>query len=150
MSNLQKAFIEIRDIPYGIPLSYGTEDRCCTGKHKKFFEILKKDGYDVRWRVCVFKWSNLSLPENLLIIPHDDSSTHAYLEVMINGDWKKVDATWDKPLKNILPVNEWDGVSNTKIAVPVISTYSPEKSLSIMENGSREIVEAGLKINGKF
>ena len=150
MNNLQKVFIEIRDIPYGIPLAYGTEDRCCAGKHKKFLEILKKDGYDVRWRVCTFKWSTMSLPENLLTVPHDDNSTHVYLEVMVGGEWKKVDATWDKPLENILPVNEWDGLSDTKIAVPVISTYSPEESFSIMEGESKEIVEADLEVNGSF
>lgn len=150
MNHLQKVFIEIRDIPYSIPLSYGAEDRCCTGKHKKLFEILKKDGHDVRWRVCTFKWSDMSLPENLMAIPHDDNSTHAYLEIMIDGDWKKVDATWDKQLKNILPVNGWDGMSDTKIAVPVISTHSPEESLSIMKNENKEILEADLKINGSF
>jgi hypothetical protein len=150
MNNLQKVFIEIRDIPYSIPLAYGAEDRCCAGKHKKFFEILKKDGYDVRWRVCSFKWSAMSLPKNLLIIPHDDNSTHAYLEIVVDGEWKKVDATWDKFLKRILSINEWDGISDTKIAVPVILTYSPEESLSIMEDEGREIVEADLKVNGSF
>ncbi|MDD4409070.1 MAG: hypothetical protein PHW52_00260 [Candidatus Pacebacteria bacterium] len=150
MNNLQKIFIEIRDIPYSIPLAYEAEDRCCTGKHKKFFEILKKDNYEVRWKVCTFKWSSMSLPENLLTIPHDDNSTHAYLEVLINEEWKKVDATWDKFLEKILPINEWDGVSDTRIAIPVISTYSPEESLLIMESESRKIVEADLEVNGSF
>jgi len=150
-NNLQKAFLEIRDIPYNIPLSYGAEDRCCTGKHKKLLEILKNDGYDVRWRVCTFKWSDMFLPEKVLEISHDDKSTHAYLEVSIGEEWKKVDATWDKPLTSIFPVNEWDGVSDTAIAVPYITIYSPDEDTStIMSNETREVIESDLKINGKF
>lgn len=150
MNNIKKAFIEIRDIPYSIPLFYGAEDKCCTGKHKKLFEILKKEGFDVRWRVCTFKWSDMQLPEKVSINQHDDNSTHAYLEVMIDGDWKKVDATWDKSLSTILPVNEWDSFSDTQIAVSVISIFSPEESLSIINNENKQVVEADLEINGKF
>ncbi len=150
MNNLQNFFKEIRDIPYSIPLSYGAEDRCCTGKHKKLLEALKENGYEVRWRVCTFKWSDLPIPQDVSVVPHDDNSTHVYLEVMIEGAWKKVDVTWDKGISSALPVNEWDGVSDTPIAVPVISVHSPEESLVIVEAESKEVVEADLRVNGKF
>ncbi|MBI2048902.1 MAG: hypothetical protein HY434_01875 [Candidatus Liptonbacteria bacterium] len=150
MNDLQKAFIEARDIPYSIPLSYGAEDRCCSGKHKKLLEVFKNNGYEARWRVCTFKWGDMRLPANVAAVPHDDNSTHAYLEVKIGGEWKKVDATWDKPLACVLPVNDWNGSSDTAIAVPVISTYSPEESASMMDNENRKTIEADLGVNGKF
>lgn len=150
MIDLQKTFQEIRDIPFHIPLSYTDEDRCCSGKHKKFLEILTENVYDARWRVCTFKWSTLHLPESVLAVPHSDDTTHAYLEITINSKWKKVDATWDMPLRKIFPVNEWDGVSDTTIAVPCISLYSPEESASIMANETQEMIENDLNINWKF
>ena len=149
-NNLHKLFIDIRDIPYSIPLSYGAEDRCCAGKHKKLLEALKNAGHDARWRVCTFKWSSMHLPENLLAVSHDNNSTHAYLEVKIGGEWKKVDATWDKSLASILPVNDWNEISDTTIAVSSITTYSPEESALIMSDETKESVEGDLKINGKF
>ena len=52
-------FNSVRDIPYRIPLDPEEEDRCCSGKHEKLFNLLKKEGFKVRYRVCVFLWSSL-------------------------------------------------------------------------------------------
>jgi len=52
--DLISTFESIRDIPYRIPLKWGEEDNCCSGKHEKLFNLLKKNGYEVRYRVCVF------------------------------------------------------------------------------------------------
>ena len=148
--NLAHVFNQIRDIPYRIPLSPSEEDCSCTGKNKKLLQYLIKENYQVRWRVCTFKWSSLGLPQNVLEVSHDDNSTHAYLEIQINEVWKKVDATWDNGLARILPVNQWEDSFDAPIAVPVISTFSGEESKVIMESENREVVEADLKINGNF
>jgi hypothetical protein len=148
--HIVETFRKIRDIPYSIPLSYGAEDRCCSGKHKQLLAMLEKEGYQLRWRICTFKWSNMKLPEELVAIPHQDDSSHAYLEIKIGEEWKKIDATWDKPLGRILPVNEWDRVSNTPIAVPFITTYSPEESLALITNETKEMIETDLANNGAF
>jgi hypothetical protein len=145
-----QVFNEIRDIPYRIPLSSSEEDFSCTGKNEKLLQYLVKENYQVRWRVCTFKWSSLGLPQNVLEVSHDDNSTHAYLEVKIDQTWKKVDATWDKGLAGILPVNQWDDSADEEIAVPVVSTFSAEESKVIMESENREVVEDDIKINGNF
>jgi len=107
--DLISTFKSIRDIPYKIPLKWGEEDNCCSGKHEKLLNLLKKMGYGARYRVCVFLWSGLNLPPKLEKIPHEDDCTHSYLEIKIGDEWKVLDATWDIGLKGIFHVNEWDG-----------------------------------------
>ena len=149
-NELISIFNSVRDIPYRIPLEYGEEDNCCSGKHAKLFKILTKKGYKVRYRVCVFLWSSLNLPQEVANVSHDDDSTHTYLEIYIKGEWKVLDATWDKALRNLFYINEWDGESSTKIAVKPIKIFTPEKSLKIVKSQNREVIEKDLEINREF
>jgi len=148
--DLIPTFESIRDIPYRIPLKWGEEDDCCSGKHKKLFNLLKKKGCEVRYRVCVFLWSSLNLPPELKTIPHDDDCTHTYLEIKIDENWKVLDATWDSRLKNIFHINRWDGKSNTEIALRPTKRFTPQKSLEIVHNQNEEIIKKDLNINGDF
>lgn len=149
--NIIEEFNKVRDIPYRIPLSLEEPDECCTGKADILFKELKKGGYNVRYRLCTFRWSSLALPKELQILPHEDDSSHTYLEIEINGEWKIVDATWDRGLKNLFIVNEWDGKSDTDIAVPCIECLSPEKSLEYIKNISAPgAIIADLKVNREF
>lgn len=143
-------FEQIRDIPYRIPLGLNEIDDCCSGKHLSLSIELQKLGYKCKYKVCAFKWSDLKLPEELLATPHEDTSTHVYLEVEIDNVWKVVDATWDSHLSKILPVNTWDGESDTKIAVPALETFSDEKSRFIMDSENQSSIESDLKTNGEF
>ena len=148
--NRLQVFHEVRDIPYRIPLRATEIDDCCTGKHKRLKALLERAGLTVRWRVCTFRWSDISLPSEISNIPHADDSSHAYLEVALNGSWIKVDATWDVGLSDFFTVATWDGYSDTVVAVPCLDTYSPEESSSIIANETTEVVEKDLKINGDF
>lgn len=149
--NLATEFEKVRDIPYRIPLSLEEQDDCCSGKAEKLFRVLKGHGYEVRYRLCTFRWSDLNLPKEILEIPHDDESSHTYLEIKVDGRWKIIDATWDKKLKGIFNINEWDGKSDTEIAVPVIECLSPEKSLEYIKYISTpEAIVADFEINGEF
>jgi hypothetical protein len=142
-------FNNIRDLPYKIPLSLNEEDVCCSGKHKILKDILIKHGYKARYRVCSFQWDSINLPPDILNIPHENFSTHVYLEIFINGKWLDMDTTWDSGLKSIFPINEWDGNQNI-IAVPVIKKFSLKKSQEIMNNEDKEEIIKDLKINGEF
>jgi len=148
--DLISLFNSIRDIHYRISLKWGEEDNCCSGKHKKLFKLLIKKGYEVRYRVCVFLWSSLNLPPELEKISHGDDCTHTYLEIKIDGDWKILDATWDNRLKGLFHINEWDGKSNTEIAVKPTKIFTPQKSLEIVNNQNEEVIKKDLQINGKF
>ncbi|MCK5123489.1 MAG: hypothetical protein KAQ87_05095 [Candidatus Pacebacteria bacterium] len=140
----------IRDIPYKIPLKWKEEDNCCSGKHEKLFDLLTKQNCKVRYRVCVFLWNSLNLPLKLKKIPHDNDCTHTYLEIYLNNSWKVLDATWDKELKNLFYINEWDGKSNTEIAVKPIKIFTPQKSLKIVNDQDENLIKKDLEVNKRF
>lgn len=144
------AFNTIRDIPYRIPLSTAEEDNCCSGKARRFKKILEDAGYRARYRVCEFQWSDMELPESVRSVPHENQSTHVYLEVLINNQWIDVDPTWDCAIERILPVADWDGQTSTIIAVKSLQLFSHEESKKIMEEEDIEEVEEDLKKNGAF
>lgn len=150
MNDAIEAFKLIRDVPYRIPLFWGDKDDCCSGKSTRLLSTLKKLGYKARYRVCVFHWSDLDLPKKLQAVPHDNDCTHSYLEVKIAGDWKIVDPTWDIGIKKKFHVNEWDGKSNTEIAVNPTKIFTPENSLRIMQNQDERVISQDLKVNGEF
>lgn len=143
-------FNKVRDIPYRIPLTSIEEDHCCSGKAKQLKQVLEQAGYQTRYCVCEFRWSDIPLPDEVSKISHEDLMTHVYLEVKINSNWIIVDPTWDSGIKSILPVNEWDGKSNTRVAVPVLETYGSGKSLEIVESEDKETIEADFAKNGEF
>lgn len=143
-------FYDIREIPYSIPLSLQEQNKCCSGKNLLLLNALKDSGYDVRWRVCSFRWSGLDLPEEVTAFPHEDESTHAYLEFMKDGEWRVVDATWDSHLKGYLPVVEWDGIAATAIGVHPVEIFSPEKSDEIMGMPAEYSFAEDVEKNGQF
>lgn len=145
-----KAFKTVRDMPYRIPLALGKKDVSCSGKHKILKDLFAEQGFKVRYRVCSFLWSSIDLPSEVLNVPHDDLSSHVWLEVEINNEWVIVDATWDIGIKNILHVNEWDGKSNTETAVKPLEIFTPQKSADIMNGENDEDILIDLKINGEF
>jgi hypothetical protein len=145
-----EAFKTVRDMPYRIPLALGEKDICCSGKHKMLKDLFIEQGLEVRYRVCSFLWSSINLPKKVSNIPHDDLSSHVWLEVLIDGEWVIVDATWDIGIKNILHVNEWDGKSNTETAVKPLDIFTPQKSADIMNGENDEDILSDLKINGEF
>lgn len=150
MNSIIKIFETVRDMPYRIPLNLKEADFCCSGKHKILKDLFIEQGLEIRYRVCSFSWSSINLPEKVRNISHGDYSTYVYLEVLIDGKWIVVDATWDKEIEDVLHVNEWDGKTDTKIAVNPLEIFSLDKSEGIMNGESDEKILNDLKINGKF
>jgi hypothetical protein len=149
--NIIQIFSQIRDVPYRIPLSRNDADDCCNGKTIKLKKMFEEAGYEARYAVCEFCWSDLDLPKEILDIPHQDLSTHVYLEANIDGNWVILDPSWDKGLSGILPVNNWNGRSDTTIAVKPTKVYDPEKSAEIMaESEKGQGLEGELNVSGGF
>lgn len=143
-------FNSIRDIPYRIPLGVDEEDNCCNGKHRKLQALFKKAGYASAPWMCKFHWSKLNLPREILAIPHDDLANHVYLRVAIHSDRGEIiDASWDYGLRDILPVNTWDGDSHTMLAVPQEPTTAREQ-LDFFKNDNPMALLEALKTNGEF
>ncbi len=140
-------FNRVRDVPYRIAEIAGSKENTCYTKHLLLKECLEKLNVPVRPRVCSFSWRNLPIPRRLLRIEHTNSH-HVYLEAVINDRWINLDATWDKGLEKVLPVNYWDGISPTTIAVPPTKIYSPRESLSLFSE--EDDIEEDLRKNGLF
>jgi hypothetical protein len=116
-----QVFKEIQKIPYHISLS--SDDACydCVGKNSMLAQGLIEIGYKVRARTGFFKWSDLSLPEEMLKIPHDNDCSHYFIEVIPPGKdkWVLLDATWNQELEKAgFPISKWDGFSATVNALP--------------------------------
>jgi len=153
-------FTYVRDIPFRMPLSVGEPKYNCWGKHVVLRTLLSSLGFKVRYALCRFSWNSLDIPESLKQIPHEDV-THIYLEVYTKQQarWMTVDATWDKGLASKLPVSEWDGRSDTVIAVKPTESLKPIKTQEEFDKWSDLPSEekwlslpmnSPLKVNGKF
>lgn len=143
-------FKNIRDIPYSIPLNTNEEDNCCSGKMLQLKKFLDSHDYISRYRICRFRWSDMSLPERVLRVPHEDNSTHVYLEVFLNGHWINIDPTWDIWLNKIFTISNWDWVNSTEIAVKSLELLDDIESQAVMENLSIEETIKDLSINWEF
>lgn len=138
ITDLIETFENIRDVPYSIPLEFDEPDNCCSGKATRLKNYFESQGLKARYRVVDFKWSKLCLPEYVLDAAHSDDSTHVFVEVKLGDEWKKVDPTWDKGLSKTLPIAEWDGASDTILAVPIERYYDDETSEALMRFNKEE------------
>jgi len=144
-------FTFVRDIPFRIPLSVHEPDHHCVGKHIVLKTLLSSLGFKVRYALCVWSWSSLDMPESIKKIPHEDRAVHVYLEVYNKEQarWMTVDATWDKGLAPKMPVSEWDGRSDTIIAVKPIESLKPIEIQEELDKLKSQIRQA-IKANSKF
>ncbi len=147
-----RLFRIVREIPYYV--SVGEEqDFSCSTKAEILKMLLHCLDLNSRYRICEFRWEDLNLPKEILKLPHEDPEYHQYLEVYIpeTKRWTIVDPTWDSGLSKIFEIAEWDGLSNTKIAVLPKKIYSPAKSMELIKkfNEPKEIEEY-LRKNKKF
>lgn len=148
--DLISIFNSIRDIPFRIPLSLEDKSIDCLTKHKMLFDALTNAGHKARFRICSFLWSDQKIPKEILAIPHDDKCEHLYLEISLNNEWITLDATWDQKLKNIMPTSEWDGKTNTKLAVTPIEIYPPDEGREVVHSASEEAFLEDIRKSGKF
>lgn len=138
------AFQEIQKLPYRLSRN-GINDCNCVTKSKLFGEKLTELGLKWRYGLVEFSWASLNIPDDIIAISHDEPGVHQHVEVLIPeiDIWEIVDPTWDPGLKNILPIPEWDGMSSTKSAVPVIRTLTQEESNELYERVKTEEFRTG-------
>ncbi|MBP9749901.1 MAG: hypothetical protein KBD21_04175 [Candidatus Pacebacteria bacterium] len=147
---LVQIFNAIRDIPYKISLSNDDLAVDCDQKHKRLAAEFKNLGVETRFRICSFLWSSMPLPEDVLSVPHVDTCEHLFVEAYIGVRWVVLDVTWDSALRTVLPVNEWDGRSDTELAVTPILVYPAAEERELVHNSSEESFEKDLTDSGLF
>lgn len=148
-------FNQVRDIPYRIPLSLdeteGKYGGSCLYKVELLKKLLEAEGLECRYRIGIFLWSQLNLPEEIRKAEHNDRGEHVWLEVWINNKWIILDPSWDIGLVKIFSINSWDGISDTKLAVKLIEILDVSASEDIMNfDNYEEAFSEDLSINGEF
>lgn len=147
-----RAFEKIRDIPYHIPESPNELDHRCWGKNRLLLEEFKKLGYEARLIVTKFSWDIQHLPKELTSQAPTNSDIHPLVEIKINGEWIKVDATVDSDFSKY---PKWDGETDTKISIHYDKICTPEESI-VLNNGEdflkrdKEWYVFGKKLNDFF
>jgi len=124
-------FNSVRDLTYHCPESKRDVDQSCWGKHRILHKKLKQLGYDVRYRVCEFRWDGLRTPKEIIDKSPKEQDFHLYLEIKLDNKWVILDCSNDPDLPSY---NEWDGKSNTKFSVKCIKILSPEESAKLEES----------------
>ena len=148
-----RLFKMVRDIPYFIAINEGDQGYECVTKPEILSRLLRGIGLKTRDIVCYFIWEDLVLPKQLLKLPHEDPETHGYIEVWIpeTEKWVKVDPNWDSKIKHPkIPIPEWDGLNDTKLAVTPTKTLSPEESAAFNAQDIGEEREKYMERNKEF
>ena len=129
LDKMIRIFEKVRDLPYG---SIGSRDSfdvykqqkgTCSGKHQLLKELYLELGIQVQDCIVMHRFNDLlvKFPESIakILDKTEIIDPHNFLKVKIDNSWITIDATWDKPLKELgFPVNEsWNGMTNQSLAV---------------------------------
>lgn len=112
----KQLFMAVREIPYQI--SSNKTDASCVAKTKLLGEMLSRIGLQCQvWKAQV-RWDAIGAPPDLVSQAPRPTFNHFFLKVLLPETlrWVVVDATWDSRFQDSLPVNQWDGVSDTNLA----------------------------------
>jgi hypothetical protein len=112
----KQLFLAIRDLPYKIGTK--SKDTSCVAKTKLLGELLTRIGLECQVWKAVVNWEDTGLPTELLQLTPKPKVNHLFLKVLIpeRKKWVIVDAAWDNRFADELPVNDWDGLSDTTLA----------------------------------
>jgi len=124
-NRVRKVHYKIVDIEYSLSNSnrlINLNSASCTPKHIVLFDTFCKLGFETRFCVYKFQWSDFKLdfPQNIsALIQNASSDYHTNLEIKIGDHWIMVDATWDDKLIDAgLPgTKNWNGIDSTINAV---------------------------------
>jgi len=114
----KQLFLAVRDLPYKI--SNQSTDTSCVAKTKILGELFTRLGLECQVWQAVVDWKDIGLPGELLKLAPRPFVKHFFLKVFIpeTKKWVVVDPTWDMRFRGQLPVNDWDGLTNTTLAYP--------------------------------
>ena len=140
------AFMAARDVPFYIGLTDTETTHNCVTKSDRLANDLHDLGLKTRQILCTFDWTETALPQHILDLPRDPGETHLFLQIFIpeTNSWINCDPTWDNALKPAgFPIAEWDGLNDTILAVKPHVIYSPEESITLLndENDPDESVK---------
>ncbi|MDD9900875.1 MAG: hypothetical protein OXT65_07845 [Alphaproteobacteria bacterium] len=120
-------FDEVRDIPYRVSTYPGDPAPNCSMKAKLLLERLGVLGFTVRARMAEMDWADTLIPPEIVALSSkEDLLTHLYIEVMRDGQWVALDASWDRGLEKAgFPIANFDGTHSP--AFPLKKVFDVEE-----------------------
>ncbi len=116
------AFHLVQRVPYKLSSWTGDPDSLftlgqgdCRHKSAAIRRLMRLLGYQASPVQIPFDWADLPIPENVLALLSETRGIHDAVEVVIDGQKRLVDPTWDPALGSVgFPIaRSWDGVSST-------------------------------------
>lgn len=134
-----KFFNFIRDIPYHIGLEITDPTYNCATKAIMLGQMLNGLNLKTRLILCTFAWTETPLPSAVLNLPRNSGETHLFLQMFEprRKHWVNIDPSWDTKLRSAgFPIADWDGVSDTALAVTPHIIYSSDDTTRILAEKS--------------
>lgn len=136
-------FQSIRDIPYRLPEFLNDEAPQCAYKSQRLISELGAIGYKTRYRVAEMDWSESLFPKHITALhPSHIVPTHMYLEVMENGEWRPLDASWDIGLSEAgFPIAQFDGTNSPGLRLTKLYTIEEAEDYLKLWSDQRKVEE---------
>ncbi len=150
----------VMEIPYKRIGSVNPEDMVkkgmgsCTPKHIFLASYLRKLGVPVKFVIAHFYYKKLPVnyPKSAKkVVEQMPVAYHLALKAELSGRWTLIDVTWDSGLKGFSRTENWDGISDMKLAVVPEKIVEIEGDPREYEKGRiKEFSEEELKAREKF
>jgi hypothetical protein len=123
-------FADIQRRPYRVSTQLGVPADNCYFKGIELLQQLGILGYAVRGRVCETIWDPAIFPAEIIALhPKDMLSTHFFVEVELDGQWRIADPSFQPALaKHGFPIGRFDGTPAP--CFPVTKLYTQEESIA--------------------
>lgn len=146
-AGIARLFERVRDIPFAFAPHTDAETLLQTGsgtcapKHALLAQLYERLGVQTRFVYVTYRLDEMpgDFPSELRPLVHDGVVRgHAALQILRDGRWLEVDATFDRPLKasGFVVTEDWDGRSSMPLVVTplarVESLESPARKEALL------------------
>lgn len=120
----RQIFEEIQGRPYRVAVAPDIVANNCYYKGQELLQRLALLGYAVRGRVCETFWDPQVFPQDIVDLhPDDILSTHFYVEVLVDDEWRIIDPSFQPALAQYgFTIGSWEGTPTP--CFPAVKIYS--------------------------
>ncbi len=119
-------FEEIQARPFNVSLVSGEPSNNCYFKGIELLQRIGEMGYAVRGRCGESYWDENIFGKNVIdLIPENLMTTHFYVEIYLNDEWRILDTSFQPSLaKYSLNIGSWE---NGTSCFPITKLYTQEE-----------------------
>lgn len=143
----QSIFDEIQARPYNVAVTADEPANNCYYKGLELIQKLGELGYAVRGRIGETQWHAMVPVTILEMMPQDVPVTHFFVEILLDGEWRVLDASFQPALAKFgFPVGGWE---TGQLCFPIHKLYSQEEVLLYFEKWADEDLLADYFARGR-